>query len=246
MKYHKPIFSTTQADINFLDLCWSIKDINGRTRTATRTLSAILVATCDNCFLGYSSSACLQNSLRFHAERIGLSQNKCTETLDITFFSIKHALLHEFKLITREVTGVIFCTSQCLLAFTKTRPFRNFVSFIRQFRQTKSIKSVKETKRQRVSKYVYLNNEAVLACLFSLVLKICFWLTTKVNSKMCPTPRQNGSQIFSWGTGADNKIFKMADVVCGFRVFLPSCCRALSGVRQLKTAAYLHKGNLFY
>ena len=100
-------------------------------------------------------------------------------------------------------------------------------------------------KRQRVSKYVYFNNEAVLACLFSLVLKICFWLTTKVNSKMCPTPRQNGSQIFSSGTGADNKLFKMADVVCGFRVFLPSCCRALSGVRQLKTAAYLHKGNLF-
>ena len=57
MKHHKPIFSTTQADINFLDSCWSIKDINGRTRTATRTLSAILVATCDNCFLGYSSSA---------------------------------------------------------------------------------------------------------------------------------------------------------------------------------------------
>lgn len=40
--------------------------------------------------------------------------------------------------------------------------------------------------------------------------------------------------------------FKMADVVirsCRFRVFSP--CRALSGVRQLKTAANLHKGNLF-
>lgn len=32
---------------------------------------------------------------------------------------------------------------------------------------------------------------------------------------------------------------------CRFRVFSPSCCRALSGVRQLKTAANLHKGNLF-
>lgn len=44
------------------------------------------------------------------------SQNKCTETLDITFFSVKHALLHEFKAMTH---GVTVHVTLCLLALPK-------------------------------------------------------------------------------------------------------------------------------
>ena len=69
------------------------------------------------------------------------SQNKCTETLDITFFSVKHALLHEFKAMTHGVMVHVTMFTRV----TKTRPFRNFVSFMWQFRQSKSIKSIKET-----------------------------------------------------------------------------------------------------
>lgn len=90
---------------------------------------------------------------------------------------------------------------------------------------------------------------------FCLVLKIRLCLTTKLNSKISPhsSPERKSWLLFGEGYGQQNfpwKLnFKMADVVirsCGFRVFLPSCCRAWSGVRQLKTTAKLHKGDLYF
>ena len=141
---------------------------------------------------------------------------------------------------------------------TKTRQFRNLVSSL-QMKYSSLTPLSWLNKRQRISKYIYSDNEAFWACLFLFSSKNMLVADCQIKQQNFPhsSPERKLRLLFGDGYGQQNlpwslcgvENFKMADVVirsCGFRVFLPSCCRTWSGVRQLKTTANLHKGNLYF
>lgn len=134
------------------------------------------------------------------------SQNKCTETLDITFFQRQTCSTSWVQGDDSRGHGA---RHTVFTRVTKTRPFRNLVSFMWQFRPLSPLK-----KRRRISKYVYLNDEAFLPCLF---LSCSGW--TKVNSR---APLFTRTEVKS-SLGGRVRITKFSEFQNGGRSLWVSC-----------------------